>query len=215
MRVLLPCEESQAVCKEFRRLGHEAYSCDTEPCSGGHPEWHIQGDAMRPLWGGRWDVVIAFPPCTYLANSGVKHMYEGGKKENGFDMDRVEKMEAGARFFNQFVLYGKTGGKIAIENPIQHKYARELINKYNQIIHPYMFGHMEQKSTCIWTFNLPLLKETDNVYEDMMKLSYPERAKVHYCPPGPDRQKIRSKTFHGIAKAMAEQWGGDITINNK
>lgn len=206
MKVLLACERTQAVCKEFRKLGHEAYSCDTQDCVGGHPEWHIQGDAIHVLWSHEWDLVIAFPPCTYLCNSGVKHLYIDGKKDNGIDIKRVDKMEDAAHFFNQFVLYGKTGGKICIENSIQHGHARERIVKYNQIIHPWQFGHMEQKTTCLWLFGLQLLVETDNVYDEMMKLDYKERAKVHYCSPGPERSNKRSETFPGIATAMATQW---------
>ena len=208
MNILLACEESQAVCIEMRKRGHNAYSCDLEPCSGGHPEWHIEGDAIHQLYKHEWGLVIAFPTCKFLANSGVKHLYKEGKKVNGWDWGRIRGMEAGAKFFNQFVLYGKTGGRVGIENPIQHGYAKELIaEKYAQIIQPYQFGHLEKKATCLWLFGLPKLQETNNVYDEMMKLEYKDRAKVHYCSPGPDRAKLRSKTFPGIARAMAEQWG--------
>lgn len=217
MKILIACEESQTVCKEFRKLGHEAYSCDIEDCSGGHPEWHIKGDAIQSLYSRKWDLVIAHPPCTFLSNSGVRWMISRKPKE-GFlynsltglyvNHDRYKEMEDGCKFFNQFVLYGKTGGEIIIENPIQHKYAKELINaKQSQIVQPYHFGHMETKATCLWMFNLPLLKYTNNVYAEMMKLSYAERSKVHYASPGPNRQKIRSKTYEGIAKALADQYG--------
>jgi len=198
MKILVACEESQAVTIAFRNAGHEAWSCDLLPCSGGHPEWHIQGDARTQLWKMGWDLVIAHPPCDRLANSGVRWLDE----RNLWD-----EMLSATRFFNQFIYYGRQGYKIAIENPVQHKYAREEIEKYHQIIQPYQFGHMEKKTTCLWLYNLPKLNETNNVYEEMMKLPYSERAKVHCCSPGKDRAKIRSKTYAGIAEAMANQWG--------
>lgn len=217
MKILIACEESQAVCIEFRSLGFEAYSCDVLPCSGGHHEWHIKGDAIQAMYSRKWDLVIAHPPCTFLSNSGVRWMISKKPKE-GFEFNektglyinyaRYKEMEDGCKFFNQFVLYGKTGGEIIIENPIQHKYAKELINaKQIQIVQPYHFGHMETKATCLWMFNLPLLKHTNNVYDEMMKLSYAERSKVHYASPGKNRSKIRSKTYSGIAKALANQYG--------
>jgi len=222
MRVLIACEESQAVCIEFRKLGHEAYSCDLQPCSGGHPEWHIQTDVKNILkrpWetvgqvymqnGDRkfilsWDRVISHPVCTRLANSGVMWL----EKRNLW----AELSEA-TRFFKVFQDYGKKGGVIAIENPIPHRYAVEEIGKYTQIIQPYMFGHPEQKATCLWLYGLPNLRETSNVYTEMKALPKAEQQRIHYLSPGPERAKLRSKTFSGIAKAMAEQWGGDINFN--
>ncbi len=198
MKILVACEESQAVCIEFRKRGHEAYSCDMEDCSGGHPEWHLQNDAIEALYSRKWDLVIAFPPCTYLANSGVRWRVE--RKE-------WKEIKWAAYFFNMFVGYFKAGNKGCIENPIQHKYARQYIEKYHQIIQPYQFGHMEKKATCLWLYGLPQLKETNNVYNEMMKLPYAERAKIHHCSPGPERQRIRSLTYPGVAKAFAEQWG--------
>lgn len=189
MKVLVACEESQTVCIEFRKLGHEAYSCDLLPCSGGHPEWHIQDDAVKILWSQNWDLVIAHPPCTRLANSGVRWLAERNLWEELYDA---------CNFFNHFTLYGKLGHKIAIENPIPHKYAIKLIGKYNQIIQPYQFGHNESKATCLWLYGVALLIPT--CYVTNYKQS------TWKCPPGPDRQKIRSKTFAGIAKAMATQW---------
>lgn len=198
MKVLIACEESQAVCIEFRKRGHEAYSCDLQECSGGHPEWHIVGDAVKILHSQNWDLVIAHPPCTRMANSGVMWI----EKRNLWG-DLYEATE----FFNEFVKYGKLGNKIAIENPIPHKYAVEKIGKYSQVIQPYQFGHMERKATCLWLFNLPELKETDNVFYKMQNLPKSQQQRIHYLPPGPERAKLRSKTFTGIAKAMAEQWG--------
>ena len=197
-KVLIACEESQTVCKAFRERGHEAYSNDLIPCSGGHPEWHLQMDAVKALYMHKWDLVIAHPPCTRLANSGVMWL----EKRNYWN-----ELYEGAKFFNHFTLYGKLGHKICIENPIPHKYAVELIGKYNQLIQPYQFGHTERKATCLWLFGLPDLKHTNNVYSEMIKLPKSEQQKIHYCSPGPERAKIRSKTFPGIAAAMAEQWG--------
>ena len=190
MKVLVACEESQAVTIAFRNKGHEAYSCDILPCSGRHPEWHIQGDAIKALRSEVWDLVIAHPPCTRLANSGVRWLSE----RNLWD----ELFEA-AKFFNKFILYGKLGHKIAIENPIPHKYAKSELNaQYNQIIQPWQFGHGESKATCLWLFNLPKLIPTNVVLG--------RDQNIWKCPPGPERAKLRSKTFPGIAKAMATQW---------
>ena len=206
MRVLIACEESQAVTIAFRKLGHEAYSCDLYPCSGGHPEWHYQQD-VRPLLQEYWDMVIAHPTCKYLTNSGVCHLYIGKRKENGIYQPRWDNMREGAKFFNLFLNLPHIP-KVAIENPIMHQYAREIIKvPYTQIIQPWMFGHMEQKATCLWLKGLPELEETDNVREQMMKLPDNQRQRLHYLPPSPDREKERSKTFPGIAGAMAQQWG--------
>jgi len=196
-KILVGCEESQAVCIAFRELGFEAYSCDLLPCSGGHPEWHIQGNVVNQLYK-QWDLIIAFPPCDRLANSGVRWLAE---------RQLWDEMYFGCEFFNIFQSLGESGVKVAIENPIQHKYAREYISKYDQIIQPYQFGHMEKKATCLWLYGLPKLTETNNVYCAMMKLPYKDRAKIHYCSPGPNRSILRAKTFPGIANAMAEQWG--------
>jgi len=197
MRIILGCEESQTATKAFREAGHEAYSCDLEPCSGGHPEWHIQDDVLNHLSDG-WDMMIAFPPCTYLTNAGVRWLYE--------KPGRWKKMEKGAKFFLK--LLNASIKRKGIENPIPHKYALRVIGrKYDQIIQPYQFGHTEKKATCLWLDGLPLLKETNNVYDEMMKLSYRERSKVHYASPSSERSKLRSKTYLGIAEALAIQWG--------
>lgn len=194
MRVLVACEESQAVCKAFRKRGHEAYSRDLIPCSGGHPEWHIQVDALE-LLKIRWDLIIAHPPCTDLAVSGARWFPE--KILNG-------RQQASIDFFMAFVKADCP--RIAIENPIgimSTKY-----RKPDQIIHPWWFGDLEEKSTCLWLKGLPKLIPTNNVKEKMLKLPKKQRERLHYLPPSPDRAKIRSKTFPGIAEAMAEQWGG-------
>lgn len=218
LKVLIACEESQAVCKSFRELGHEAYSCDLLDCSGGHPEWHIKGDAIAALYSRQWDLVIAHPPCTRLSNSGVRWLVSTNPRD-GYEWSEAAQIYvstnqqlwkdfySACRFFNAFILYGKIGGRIAIENPIQHSYAKEELNDtHTQVIQPYMFGHTEKKATCLWLYNLPQLVATNNVYDEMMLLPYSDRSKIHYASPGPDRAKIRSKTYSGIADAMASQW---------
>jgi hypothetical protein len=198
MKVLIDCERSQVACKAFRELNHDAYSCDQEPSYGDLPQYHIHDDAIKVLYSQKWDLVIAHPPCDRLANCGVRWLTE---KEYWPELDDS------IMFFNQFIIYGEMGNKIAIENPIQHKYARAEIRKYDQIIQPYHFGHLEQKATCLWLYGVPALVHTNNVFDEMMKLPYAERAKVHYCSPGKNRSTIRSKTYLGIAEAMASQWG--------
>lgn len=222
MRVLVACEESQVVTKAFRRRGHEAYSCDIIPCSGGHPEWHIQGDvkwlltrsATAPIFlsNGKtivgefvFDLMIAHPPCTYLANSGVCHLYN---KDGSKNLPRWLDMARGADFFK--FLWNADIPRIAVENPIMHKYAQRIIGiegLKKQIIHPWQFGHMEQKATCLWLKNLPELKPTNDVKEEMMKLPESKRQRLHWLPPTKDRAKLRSKTYFGIGEAMASQWG--------
>lgn len=197
MKILVACEESQAVTIAFRERGHEAYSCDIQECSGGHPEWHIQGDVTE-LLKQHWDMIIAHPPCTYLCNSGVSHLHT---KPGRWDL-----MREAAEFFKLFI--DSECDKVCIENPIMHKYAKKIIGvKQAQVIQPYMFGHTEQKATCLWLKGLPLLNQTDNVKSRMMLLPRRERERLHYLPPGPERAKLRSKTYPGIAQAMAEQWG--------
>lgn len=187
MKVLIACEESQAVTKAFRARGHEAYSCDILPCSGGHPEWHIQDDVLKHL-DDEWDLMIAHPPCTRLCNSGVRWLAE---KNLWDDLDDA------VTFFMK--LQEAPIPMICIENPIPHKYARVKIGGYTQLIQPWMFGHGETKATCLWLKELPKLKPT-NIVEG-------REQRLHRLPPSKDRAKLRSKTYPGIAKAMAEQWG--------
>jgi len=183
MKVLIACEESQAVCIEFRKLGHEAYSCDILPCSGGHPEWHIQADAITEAYSGKYVLMIAHPPCTRLCNSGVCWL----EKRNLWD-----QMREGAEFFK--LLMDAPIKYKAIENPIPHKYALEIIGrKYSQIVQPWQFGHGETKATCLWLEKLPLLIPTEIVDGREQRL--------HKLPPSKDRAKLRSKTYTGIAKA--------------
>jgi hypothetical protein len=216
MKILIAGEESQAVTKEFRELGHEAYSCDILDCSGGHPEWHIKDDMFNHL-SNDWDFIGAHPECTYLTNSGVCWLYNKDKSKN---IDRWIKLELAVNIFNKIKSKIKKG---YLENPIPHKYARDGfysvltgkwvkgIGKYSQIIQPYQYGHLERKATCLWIIgDLPLLKETNNVYEKMKLLPKKEQQRIHYLPPSKDRSKLRAKTFKGPAQAMAEQWGGRI-----
>lgn len=195
MKVLIACEYSGVVRDAFLKKGHEAVSCDLLDTDVDGP--HYKGDVFDIINDG-WDLMIAHPPCTFLSNSGVSWLY----RQQG----RWEKMREGAEFFKK--LLEAPINKIAIENPIMHKYAKEIIGKgQDQLVQPYMFGHKEQKATCLWLKNLPLLKETNNVKKEMMSLSLQERQRLHYLPPSKDRWKIRSTTFKGIAEAMAEQWG--------
>ena len=189
MKVLLACEFSQIVTKAFRDKGHEAYSCDLLPTEG-NPDWHIQDDVLKHLDDG-WDLMIAHPPCTYLANSGVRWLFT--------QEDRIEKMAQAVNFFKRLWFSGIH--KIAMENPIPHPYGITKINvgKYNQIIQPWQFGHGETKATCLWLKNLPLLQPTHIVDGRV--------ARVHRESPSPDRWKNRSRTYQGIAEAMANQWG--------
>lgn len=195
MRVLVACEESQAVTIELRKLGHEAFSCDIEPCSGGHPEWHLQED-VTPLLKQRWDMIIAFPPCTHLAVSGAAWFEQ--KRKDG-------RQQAAIDFFMMFA--NADCERIAIENPVG--IMSTVYKKPSQIVQPYEYGHLEQKKTCLWLKGLPLLQPTNNVYDQMMTLPKNKRERLHYLPPSPERAKLRSKTFPGIAKAMAEQWAGE------
>mgnify|MGYP001559216724 CR=1 FL=1 len=188
MKVIIGCEESQRVCIAFRERGHEAYSCDIKPCSGGHPAWHIQDDILKHLNDG-WDFGIFHPDCTYLANSGVCWRVE--RKE-------WRQIEEAAIFFNTV---NAAPFPHVTENPIQHKYARTLIKKYNQIVHPHYFGDPESKATCLWLTGVPELVRTHFMDKNEIKQS------LHYLAPSNERKTLRSKTFQGIANAMASQWG--------
>ena len=210
MKVLVACEESQRVCTAFREKGHEAYSCDLQPCSGGHPEWHIMQDAI-PLLDGRcsfktmdgiehsidekWDLIIAHPPCTYLSNAGARFLYPNGK----LNVERLAKGMVAKYFFMRF--YNANCDRIAIENPIPSKVYG--LPPYTQTIQPWMFGHPVQKKTCLWLNGLPELQPT-NIVEERQSTKIPGN---WFNSGGKERQKNRAKTFSGIAKAMAEQWG--------
>jgi site-specific DNA-cytosine methylase len=191
MRILIACEESQAVTKEFRKLGHEAFSCDLLPCSGGHPEWHIQGDAVKEAYTGKYDAMIAFPPCTHLAVSGARWFKEkiaDGRQKEGIDL---------------FMSFANAPiDKISIENPVGIMSSKW--KKPTQIIQPFHFGDTERKTTCLWLKNLPKLIPT-NIVEPVFSASGLTKTHIGY---GKNNNSVmRSKTFKGIAEAMATQWG--------
>lgn len=192
MRVLVACEFSGTVREAFRQKGHDAWSCDLLPTEiEGN---HIEGDVLKILNDG-WDLMIAHPPCTYLCNSGVSWLHK--------DVSRWPKLFEGAEFFK--ALLNSSIPRIAIENPVIHKYAKSIIGiKQSQIIQPWQFGHGETKATCLWLKNLPNLTST-NIVDG-------RESRVHNLPPSPDRWKIRSKTYQGIADAMAAQWGGGTAL---
>ena len=218
MKVLIACEESQAVCKAFREKGHEAYSCDIIECSGGHPEWHILGDVLDVLspttkfdWNdtiefetmdgkyhvieGKWDMIIAHPPCTYLSNAGARFLYPKGV----LNEDRLRLGLEAKEFF--MALYNADCEKICVENPTPSRVYE--LPKYTQVIQPYQFGHPVQKRTCLWLKGLAPLQPTD-IVEERQSSKIPGN---WFNKGGKERQKNRAKTFPGIAKAMADQWG--------
>jgi len=196
MRLLVACEESGAVRDAFRDKGHDAWSCDYQECSA-DPTYHIRGDVLEVI-DDNWDMLIGFPTCTYLCNSGVRHLHT--------DPSRWLKLFEASEFFLK--LWQAPIAKVVIENPIPHKYAVTLIGeKYTQLIQPWQFGHPESKATCLWERGVEPLVETDNVYELYKSLPKKEAQRIHYMSPGADRAKERSKTFKGISLAMAQKWG--------
>ena len=205
MRVLVACEESQAVCIQFRKLGHEAFSCDILPCSGGFPDWHLQQDVTE-LLKEKWDMIIAFPPCTYLTVTGNRwfNVEKYGQKA----IERIQDRFAAADFFMLFA--NADCKKIAIENPVG--VMSTIWRKPDQIIQPYQFGDVFEKKTCLWLKGLPKLRPTNIVqppprakYKSgrTMPLWYADAWKL----PKEERSLLRSKTFPGIAASMAIQWG--------
>lgn len=221
LKVLVACEESQRVCSAFRRLGHEAYSCDIIEPSGGHPEWHVLGDVLPLLERERefttmdgvthtvekWDLIIAHPPCTYLTNAGARHLWKGHE----LNQERYQQGLEAKAFFMKFL--NADCEHIAVENPIPSKVFE--LPKYTQTIQPYQFGHPFTKKTCLWLKGLPTLQPTNEV-----------EPIATWCPSGSyshkhgdkhrgmftkDRARNRSKTFEGIAEAMAKQWSEYLT----
>ena len=222
MKVLVACEESQAVTIEMRKLGHEAFSCDIIECSGGHPEWHIMQDVLPLLNGrcsfntmdgiehsidGKWDMIIAHPPCTYLTNAGARWLWAGGK----LNEERYKKGMEARKFFMRFI--EADCPRIAVENPIPS--AVYELPTYTQIIQPYEYGHPNTKKTCLWLKGLPPLQPTEIVKPEKARRFQQKNGKWRYScwemdqRGGKERARERSKTFPGIAKAMAEQWGGE------
>lgn len=219
MKVLVACEESQRVCTAFRERGHEAYSCDLQECSGGHPEWHIKGDVI-PLLSEKWDMIIAFPPCTHLAVSGAAWFEK--KRADGRQREGIE-------FFCKFL--NAKCEKVVIENPVGiisgdyiPKWFPDLAEKYGlpikptQIIHPWMFGDNYSKSTCLWEKGVRPLEPVVTKQPELewfewvdgktgKKKRQPKWFADAWKLSPEDRARVRSKTFPGIAKAMAEQWG--------
>lgn len=236
MRILVACEESQAVTIELRRLGHEAYSCDIQDCSGGHPEWHIKGDALKIVnpecfdgrygWAphiefetvdgewhqfdAKWDMIIAFPPCTYLTVTGNRWFNVDRYGEKA--LRRHKERAKAIKFFMAFA--DADCPRIAIENPVG--VMSSVWRKPNQIIQPYMFGSPARKATCLWLKGLKPLEATNTVepivipYKTRKGTDNPWHIETMNLPPA-ERAKIRSKTFPGIARAMAEQWAGPVT----
>lgn len=225
MKVLVACEESQAVTIEMRKLGHEAYSCDMIDCSGGHPEWHIKGDALkvinpnvfgeiefctmdgeRHLIRGKWDMIIAHPPCTYLSNAGARWLYAGKK----LNQERYAQGLAAKAFFMAFL--NADCPRIAVENPIPS--AVYELPKYTQIVQPFEYGHPWSKKTCLWLKGLEPLKPTDIIKDHKPYCSSGSYSGTHDPKyKGASRKggsaKSRSKTFQGIARAMSQQWAGE------
>lgn len=219
MKVLIACEESQEVCKAFRAKGHEAYSADIQEPSGGHPEWHILGDVLPIIDGdckfttmdgeehqivGEWDLLIAHPPCTYLTNAAARWLHKNGK----LNKERYKKSIEGKSFFEKFL--NANCKKIAVENPIPSSVLN--LPKYTQIIQPYEYGHPYSKKTCLWLKGLPPLEPTQIIENHIPFVSSGSYSKNHDPKyKGASRKggaaKSRAKTFSGIAKAMAEQWG--------
>ena len=209
-KILVACEESQAITKSFRQLGYEAYSCDLLPCSGGYPEWHIQGDALDEAYSGKYDLMIAHPPCTYLAVSGARWLYnkDGSRNEERY------KNQAEALDFVQHLMDAPIK-HIAIENPIS--VISSHIRKPDQIVHPYMFGDKASKSTCLWLKNLPKLEPT-NIVEKGEFIEFTSKKGVKKRQPRwyyealrnaktpEERRTLRSKTFQGMADAISKQW---------
>ena len=204
-RVLVACEESAIVRDAFRARGFDAWSCDILPCAG-DPRWHIQGDAVAAVYARRWDLVIAHPECTYLANSGAKHLYAGMKKENGPNPERWARMGAGALFFR--LMLNAPARHVAVENPIMLGHAKALfgIPEATQFIQPWEHGHGETKATGLWLRNLPKLRPSNPVEG--------REQRIWKMGPGEHRQRERSRTFPGIAAAMAQQWG-DFILNQQ
>ena len=208
--ILIACEESQAITKAFRELGYNAYSCDLLPCSGGHPEWHIQGDAFQEAYSGKYDMMIAHPPCTYLAVSGARWLYN---KDGSRNEERWQNQAEALDFVRD--LMTAPIQHIAIENPIS--VISSQIRKPDQIVHPYMFGDKASKSTCFWLKNLPKLEPTNIVekgefIEFISKKGVKKRQPKWYyeafknAKTPEERRTLRSKTFQGMADAIAKQW---------
>ena len=195
MRVLFACEESQVGVKAFRKAGHDAYSCDIQPCSGGLPQYHIQDDVRNIMNTGDWDMMIGHPYCTYNTNAANKWLYVDSKQCTV--EERLVLRDEGLDLFED--MWNADIGKICLENPQPHPYVYTRVGKYHDKIQPWMFGEPETKGLCLWLKNLPPLMST--VIESKRE------PKKHLLPPGPNRSKERSKSFPKVMEAMANQWG--------
>lgn len=220
MKILVACEESQRVCMAFRARGHIAWSCDIDDCSGGHPEWHIKQDVIPLLNGccafttcdgtqhyqeGKWDMIIGFPPCTYLTTAGAARLYP---QKGVLNPERYELGKEAANFF--LAILNADCDRIAVENPTPMKVFE--LPKYNQVVEPYMFGHPYKKRTCLWLKGVPALQPTKMITENIVSWvsggSKDRNGNQRKTKTTTFRDaKTRSKTFQGIADAMAEQWG--------
>jgi hypothetical protein len=239
MNILVACEESQTVCKAFRQLGFNAYSCDLVECSGGHSEWHIMGDALdvirnnggvaqsgNPMFVDKWDLMIAHPPCTYLTSSGARWFYH--PEDKGLPIEdrrphpkfphRRQDQDAGAEFF--MALYNADIPYIAVENPVGVMSTR--FRKPDQIVQPFMFGDQARKTTCLWLKGLPLLQPTD-VVDEGETLTFKSCKRMQKwisdaltnTKTAEERRRLRSKTFTGMAQAMAKQWGNFVLVQEE
>lgn len=202
MKILIACEESQAVCKEFRAKGHEAYSCDLQECSGGYPEWHIQGDALKEAYNNNYALLICHPPCTYISKAGARWMYPSAGVLNE---KRLEKALKAKGFFMKLI--NAPIEKICIENPTPLKVVG--LPQYSQVVQPYEFGHAYSKRTLLWLKNLPNLEPTNIIisYKPYLPSNTGGKKRGQKYIYKSISNKNSSKTFPGIAKAMAEQWG--------
>lgn len=204
MKVLVACEESQEVCKAFRAKGHEAFSCDLQPCSGGHPEWHIQGDVLKEL-DKEWDMLIAHPPCTYMSRAGARWMYPSAGK---IDQARLLKAQEARGFFMHLWGMRSRISKVCVENPTPLKVVR--LPKHSQVVQPYEYGHPYSKRTLLWLSGLPPLEPTGVVsnHKPYLPSNTGGRARGQKYSRGVAKNASEaSKTFPGIAQAMAGQWG--------
>lgn len=201
MKVLIACEFSGVVRDAFRRRGHQAWSCDILPADPSpFQKYHFNRDVLG-LLKQPWDLVIAHPPCTYITNAGVRHLHSvpsrNGVLPKIHGEERWKLMRQASQFFAEFL--NCRCNKVCVENPVPHRYAKEIIGQYTQLIQPWQFGHGETKATCLWLKNLPILVPT--------KIVEGRVARIHMMPPSADRGKLRSITYTGIAEAMADQWG--------
>lgn len=216
MKIIVGCEESQAICLAFRKAGHEAYSCDLKPCSGGHPEWHLQMDIFEAVKLKNWDMLIAHPPCTFLAGSSVQWLSHPEDKNMPFEErrphplypNRRKDMEDSVKFVK--ALFSLNIPRIVIENPVGLLSSKWM--KPTQIVQPYMFGDEATKTTCLWLKNVPKLIPTNIVGKGERVVfksgkSHPAWYAKAFVADKTERQTLRSKTFKGMAEAMVNQWG--------